>query len=163
MTTYRNGNRLESPTLGKRRVCLPEDCAHAAQALPRVAVFSSPLRRAVASAKPLCEAGGIRQWEGKEVSILPGAVRGFLMGIAVGRFRFRQSLRHSLRSLGARFAQDSNKNRTNATDGAACLRYSSPGGCMYRVRSRRERRPHTMHRLTESNINADPRRRCLSA
>lgn len=54
------------------------DFADAYTSLPWVAVFSSPLRRAVATVKPLCEAAGIRmrlkeglkeidfgQWEGK--------------------------------------------------------------------------------------------------
>jgi probable phosphoglycerate mutase len=57
---------------------MAEDFAIAYKSLPWVAVFSSPLRRAVATAKPLCEAAGIRmqlkeglreiaygQWEGK--------------------------------------------------------------------------------------------------
>src|SRR5271157_3531701 len=57
---------------------MAEDFADAYKSLPWVAVFSSPLRRAVATAKPLCESVGIRmqlkeglkeiafgQWEGK--------------------------------------------------------------------------------------------------
>ena len=57
---------------------MAEDFADAYRSLPWVAVFSSPLRRAVATAKPLCEAAGIPmqlkeglkeiaygQWEGK--------------------------------------------------------------------------------------------------
>jgi broad specificity phosphatase PhoE len=57
---------------------MAEDFAAAYRSLPWVAVFSSPLRRAVATAKPLCEAAGIPmqlkeglkeiaygQWEGK--------------------------------------------------------------------------------------------------
>ena len=57
---------------------MAEDFADAYKSLPWAAVFSSPLRRAVATAKPLCEAAGIRmqlkeglkeiaygQWEGK--------------------------------------------------------------------------------------------------
>lgn len=57
---------------------MAEAFADAYKSLPWVAVFSSPLRRAVATAKPLCEAAGIRmqlqdglkeiafgQWEGK--------------------------------------------------------------------------------------------------
>ena len=57
---------------------MAEDFAAAYKSLPWVAVFSSPLRRAVATARPLCEAAGIRmllkeglkeidfgQWEGK--------------------------------------------------------------------------------------------------
>jgi broad specificity phosphatase PhoE len=57
---------------------MAEDFADAYRSLPWVAVFSSPLRRAVATAKPLCEAAGLRmqlkeglreiaygQWEGK--------------------------------------------------------------------------------------------------
>ena len=57
---------------------MAEAFADAYKSLPWVAVFSSPLRRAVATAKPLCEATGIRmqlqdglkeiafgQWEGK--------------------------------------------------------------------------------------------------
>jgi probable phosphoglycerate mutase len=57
---------------------MAQDFANAYKSLPWVAVFSSPLRRAVATAKPLCEAAGIRmqlkeglkeiafgQWEGK--------------------------------------------------------------------------------------------------
>jgi broad specificity phosphatase PhoE len=57
---------------------MAEDFADAYKSLPWGAVFSSPLRRAVATAKPLCEAVGIRmqlkeelkeiafgQWEGK--------------------------------------------------------------------------------------------------
>jgi probable phosphoglycerate mutase len=57
---------------------MAEDFAVAYRSFPWVAVFSSPLRRAVATAKPLCEAVGIQmelkeglkeiaygQWEGK--------------------------------------------------------------------------------------------------
>src|SRR5664279_2643117 len=57
---------------------MAEDFADAYKSFPWVAVFSSPLRRAVSTAKPLCEAAGIRmqlkeglkeieygQWEGK--------------------------------------------------------------------------------------------------
>jgi broad specificity phosphatase PhoE len=57
---------------------MAEDFADAYKSLPWVAVFSSPLGRAVATAKPLCDAAGIRmqlreglkeiaygQWEGK--------------------------------------------------------------------------------------------------
>jgi probable phosphoglycerate mutase len=57
---------------------MAEDFADAYKSFPWVAVFCSPLRRAVATAKPLCEAAGIRmqlqdglkeiaygQWEGK--------------------------------------------------------------------------------------------------
>jgi len=57
---------------------MAKDFADAYKSLPWVAVFSSPLRRAVATARPLCEAAGIRmqlkeglreiaygQWEGK--------------------------------------------------------------------------------------------------
>ena len=57
---------------------MAKDFADAYKSLPWVAVCSSPLRRAVATAKPLCEAAGIRmqlkeglreiaygQWEGK--------------------------------------------------------------------------------------------------
>jgi broad specificity phosphatase PhoE len=57
---------------------MAEDFADAYKSLPWVVVFSSPLRRAVATAKPLCEAAGIRmqlkeglkeiafgQWEGR--------------------------------------------------------------------------------------------------
>jgi hypothetical protein len=57
---------------------MAEDFADAYQSLPWVAVISSPLGRAVATAKPLCEATGLRmqlkeglreiaygQWEGK--------------------------------------------------------------------------------------------------
>jgi broad specificity phosphatase PhoE len=57
---------------------MAEDFANAYKSLPWTAVFSSPLRRAVATAGPLCEATGIRmqlkeglreiaygQWEGK--------------------------------------------------------------------------------------------------
>jgi broad specificity phosphatase PhoE len=57
---------------------MAEDFALAYQSVPWAAVFSSPLRRAVATARPLCEAAGIRmqlqdglkeiafgQWEGK--------------------------------------------------------------------------------------------------
>ena len=57
---------------------MAEDFAGAYKSLPWIAVFSSPLRRAVATAKPLCEAAGIGmqlreglkeiafgQWEGK--------------------------------------------------------------------------------------------------
>ena len=57
---------------------MAEDFAGAYKSLPWIAVFSSPLRRAVATAKPLCEAAGLRmqlkeglreiaygQWEGK--------------------------------------------------------------------------------------------------
>jgi broad specificity phosphatase PhoE len=57
---------------------MAEDFADAYKSLPWAGVFSSPLRRAVATARPLCEATGIRiqlkeglreiaygQWEGK--------------------------------------------------------------------------------------------------
>ena len=57
---------------------MAEDFAAAYKSLPWVAIFSSPLRRAVSTARPLCEAAGIRmrlkqglkeidfgQWEGK--------------------------------------------------------------------------------------------------
>ena len=57
---------------------MAEDFAEAYKSLPWAAIFSSPLRRAVATAKPLCEAVGIQmrlnkglkeidfgQWEGK--------------------------------------------------------------------------------------------------
>jgi broad specificity phosphatase PhoE len=57
---------------------MAEDFAEAYKSVPWAAVFSSPLRRAVATAKPLCEAVGIQlrlnkglkeidfgQWEGK--------------------------------------------------------------------------------------------------
>ncbi len=57
---------------------MAEDFADAYKSLPWAAVFSSPLRRAVATAKPICEAIGIQmrlkkglkeiafgQWEGK--------------------------------------------------------------------------------------------------
>ena len=62
---------------------MAEDFAEAYKSLPWAAVFSSPLRRAVATAKPLCEAMGIRmqlkeglkeiaygQWEGRLPKIL---------------------------------------------------------------------------------------------
>ncbi len=57
---------------------MAEEFADAYKSLPWTAVFSSPLRRAIATARPLCEAAGIRmqlkeglkeiafgQWEGK--------------------------------------------------------------------------------------------------
>ncbi len=66
------------PDLTPEGYQMAEDFADAYQSLPWVAVFSSPLRRAVATATPLCEAAGIRlqlkeglreiaygQWEGK--------------------------------------------------------------------------------------------------
>ena len=66
------------PDLTPEGYQMAEDFADAYRSLPWVAVFSSPLRRAVATAKPLCEAAGIRmklkeglreiaygQWEGK--------------------------------------------------------------------------------------------------
>jgi broad specificity phosphatase PhoE len=66
------------PDLTAEGYQMAEDFAEAYKSLPWVAVFSSPLRRAVATAKPLCEAAGIRmqlkgglkeiafgQWEGK--------------------------------------------------------------------------------------------------
>jgi broad specificity phosphatase PhoE len=66
------------PDLTPEGYQMAEDFADAYKSLPWTAVFSSPLRRAVATAKPLCEAIGIRvqlkeglreiaygQWEGK--------------------------------------------------------------------------------------------------
>jgi probable phosphoglycerate mutase len=66
------------PDLTPEGYQMAEDFANAYKSLPWVAVFSSPLRRAVATAKPLCEAAGIQmqlknglretaygQWEGK--------------------------------------------------------------------------------------------------
>lgn len=66
------------PDLTQEGYQMAEDFADAYKSLPWAAVFSSPLRRAVATAKPLCEAAGIRmelkeglreiaygQWEGK--------------------------------------------------------------------------------------------------
>ena len=66
------------PDLTPEGYQMAEDFADAYRSLPWVAVFSSPLRRAVATAKPLCEAAGLRmqlkeglreiaygQWEGK--------------------------------------------------------------------------------------------------
>jgi len=66
------------PDLTPEGYQMAEDFADAYKSLPWTAVFSSPLRRAVATAKPLCEAAGIRmqlkeglreiaygQWEGK--------------------------------------------------------------------------------------------------
>jgi broad specificity phosphatase PhoE len=66
------------PDLTPEGYQMAEDFADAYRSLPWVAVFSSPLCRAVATAKPLCEAAGIRmhlkeglreiaygQWEGK--------------------------------------------------------------------------------------------------
>ena len=66
------------PDLTPEGYQMAEDFADAYKSLPWSAVFSSPLRRAVATAKPLCEAAGIRlqlkeglreiafgQWEGK--------------------------------------------------------------------------------------------------
>jgi broad specificity phosphatase PhoE len=66
------------PDLTPEGVQMAEDFAEAYKTLPWAAVFSSPLRRAVATAKPLCQAAGIRmqlkeelkemaydQWEGK--------------------------------------------------------------------------------------------------
>jgi broad specificity phosphatase PhoE len=66
------------PDLTPEGYQMAEDFADAYKTLPWAAVFSSPLRRAVATATPLCEAAGIRmhlkeglreiaygQWEGK--------------------------------------------------------------------------------------------------
>jgi len=66
------------PNLTPEGYQMAADFADAYRSLPWVAVFSSPLRRAVATAKPLCEAAGIPmqlkeglkeiafgQWEGK--------------------------------------------------------------------------------------------------
>ncbi len=66
------------PDLTPEGYRMAEDFADAYKSLPWAAVFSSPLRRAIATAKPLCEAAGIRmqlkeglreiaygQWEGK--------------------------------------------------------------------------------------------------
>ena len=66
------------PELTPEGFQMAEDFAEAYKSLPWVAVFSSPLRRAVATAKPLCQAAGISmqlkeglreigygQWEGK--------------------------------------------------------------------------------------------------
>lgn len=66
------------PDLTREGHQMAEDFADAYKSLPWVTVFSSPLRRAIATAKPLCEATGIRmqlkeglkeiafgQWEGK--------------------------------------------------------------------------------------------------
>ena len=66
------------PDLTPEGYQMAADFADAYKSLPWVAVFSSPLRRAVATAKPLCQAAGIRmqlkeglreiafgQWEGK--------------------------------------------------------------------------------------------------
>jgi broad specificity phosphatase PhoE len=66
------------PDLTPEGYQMAEEFADAYKSLPWVAVFSSPLRRAVATAKPLCEAEGIQihlreglreiaygQWEGK--------------------------------------------------------------------------------------------------
>ncbi|MGA8242707.1 MAG: histidine phosphatase family protein [Desulfobacterales bacterium] len=67
-----------NPDLTPEGCQMAADFADAYKSLPWVAVFSSPLSRAVATAKPLCEAAGIRmqleeglkeiaygQWEGK--------------------------------------------------------------------------------------------------
>ena len=66
------------PDLTPEGYQMAEDFANAYKSLPWAAVFSSPLIRAVATARPLCEAAGIRmqlkdglreiaygQWEGK--------------------------------------------------------------------------------------------------
>ena len=66
------------PDLTPEGFQMAEDFAEAYKSLPWAAVFSSPLRRAVATAKPLCRAAGISmqlkeglreiaygQWEGK--------------------------------------------------------------------------------------------------
>ncbi|MFH2047575.1 MAG: histidine phosphatase family protein [Pseudomonadota bacterium] len=66
------------PDLTQQGYQMAEDFAVAYKSLPWVAVFSSPLRRAIATAKPLCNATGIQmqlkeglkeiaygQWEGK--------------------------------------------------------------------------------------------------
>jgi broad specificity phosphatase PhoE len=66
------------PDLTAEGYQMAEDFADAYRSLAWVAVFSSPLRRAVATARPLCQAAGIRmqlkeglkeiafgQWEGK--------------------------------------------------------------------------------------------------
>ena len=79
-TASRNGGYCGTldPNLTPAGHRMAEAFADAYKSLPWVAVFSSPLRRAVATAKPLCEAAGIRmqlhdglkeiafgQWEGK--------------------------------------------------------------------------------------------------
>jgi broad specificity phosphatase PhoE len=66
------------PDLTPEGYQMAEDFAGAYKSIPWVAVFSSPLRRAMATAKPLCEAAGIQmqlkeglreiaygQWEGQ--------------------------------------------------------------------------------------------------
>jgi broad specificity phosphatase PhoE len=66
------------PDLTPEGYQMAEDFADSYKSLPWVAVFSSPLRRAVATAEPLCAAAGVRmqlkeglreiaygQWEGK--------------------------------------------------------------------------------------------------
>jgi broad specificity phosphatase PhoE len=66
------------PELTPEGNLMAEDFAAAHKSLPWTAIFSSPLRRAVATAKPLCEATGLQmqlkaglrelafgQWEGK--------------------------------------------------------------------------------------------------
>jgi broad specificity phosphatase PhoE len=71
------------PDLTPEGYQMAEDFANAYQSVSWVAVFSSPLRRAVATAKPLCEAAGIRmqlqdglkeiafgQWEGKTPEVV---------------------------------------------------------------------------------------------
>jgi broad specificity phosphatase PhoE len=67
------------PDLTPEGYQMAEDFADAYKSLPWVAIFSSPLRRAVATAQPLCKATGIQmqlkeglreiaygQWEGKK-------------------------------------------------------------------------------------------------
>ena len=49
-----------NPDLTPEGCQMAEDFADAYKSLPWAAVFSSPLRRAVATAKPLCDAAGIR-------------------------------------------------------------------------------------------------------
>jgi len=79
-TASRNGGYCGAldPDLTPEGYQMAEDFADAYQSFPWVSVFSSPLRRAVATARPLCEAAEIRmhlkeglkeiaygQWEGK--------------------------------------------------------------------------------------------------
>ena len=138
------------PDLTPEGHLMAEDFADFYKSLPWNAVFSSPLRRAVATAKPLCEATGIRmqlkeglreiaygQWEGKtpeevnhefhdsyvrwladpgwnaptggkEVSILPGAVR------------------LSLRKQGMPATEETSSSfRIRQRSGSCCVRFSA--------------------------------------
>ena len=66
------------PDLTPEGYQMAEDFAYAYESLPWAAVVSSPLRRAVATAKPLCETAGIRMQldEGlKEIALVNERIR----------------------------------------------------------------------------------------